>query len=185
MRQPALIFGMLLTLTTGVWSSALTVAGGWCRHEASAPVASDEHDCCRARIGESNSQYSESPDNSPGATRGKWASQNQVGGSQAGMDGSRVAEAAEFVPRAKATSFDECGLSCFECCANRSGKMPVTPTIVAPEPNQVKRVAGAASASAWYSFASTAFDISTLAPSQHAPPPTAERRHMLISVFLI
>jgi len=35
----ALIFSMLLTLTAGVWSSAL--AAQWCLHEASAPVAAE------------------------------------------------------------------------------------------------------------------------------------------------
>ena len=170
----ALIFSMLLTLTAGVWSSAL--AAKWCPHEASAPVvAADEHDCCRARIGVSKSHHSEAPDNSS-------ISQNQLAGSQAGMD---CEGAAESAPQAKASAFGDRELSCVECCANRPGQTPTMPTIVAPEPNKVKRAASHASLSAQYLSAPTALDVSPLAPSQHAPPPTAERRHMLFSVFLI
>jgi len=180
MRRLALIFGMLLTLTAGVWSSAL--AAGWCLHEASAPVASDEHDCCRARIGGSNSLDSESPDDSHGATHDKSVSQNQVVESHAEM---HCAGAEESVRQTKALAVVERGLSCFECCANRPGQMPTTATIVAPEQNKVKRAAGNASVSARYLFAPTALDVSHLAPSQHAPPPTEQSRHMLISVFLI
>ncbi len=181
MRRLALIFGILLTLTAGVWSSALAAAG-WCLHEASAPVASDGHDCCRVRTGESNAHHSEAPEDSHEATHEESVSQNQVVESHAEMNCEGAEESAR---QAKATAFGERGLSCFECCANRPGQTPTTATVVAPEQNKVKRAADNVSVSARDLFAPTVLDVSHLAPSQHAPPPTAKRRHMLISVFLI
>ncbi|HZG52961.1 MAG TPA: hypothetical protein VEZ40_12565, partial [Pyrinomonadaceae bacterium] len=63
MRRLALIFGMFLTLTAGVWSSAPADAAARCLHdEASAPSAPDEHDCCRAKIGEQNARRTASQD---------------------------------------------------------------------------------------------------------------------------
>ncbi|HLL71677.1 MAG TPA: hypothetical protein VK363_09610, partial [Pyrinomonadaceae bacterium] len=59
MRRTALIFGMLLTLTAGVWTSALAAAAVWCA-PADAVVASDEHDCCIAKVGKSNAHHAES-----------------------------------------------------------------------------------------------------------------------------
>jgi hypothetical protein len=174
---------MLLALTASVWSSAVVAVDDRCRQEARVSVASDKHDCCRAQFGEANSDHSESPNNSTGATCEKFLSQNQVAGSQTGIDCEGAAE--KSVPKAKATAFGECELSCFECCANRSGQMPPL-TIVTSEPNTLKRTANIASVSAWYLRASTALDVSSFALLQHSPPLTAEgRRHMLISVFLI
>jgi hypothetical protein len=180
MRRQVFIFGLLLTLTAGVWGSALAANSCW--HEAGAPVAADEHECCRARIGESNAPHSESPDDSHEATRENSVSQNQVVESHAGMD---CDGAAESVPQVKAPAFGGREFSCVECCANRPRQTPATPTIVAPEPNTVKRAAGHASVNARDLFTPIILDVSHLVPSQHAPPPTAERRHMLISVFLI
>lgn len=183
MRRPALIFGILFTLTAGVWSSASAAAGS-CLHKASAPVVSDEHDCCRARVGESNSHHSEAPDDSREATHGKPVPQNQVAGSHAVMDCEGAEEPAR---QAKATAVGERGSTCFECCASRPGQTPTTPTIVAPEQNKVKRDAGSAQVNGRAMFAPTTTDASHLAPSQHAPPLTEQqrRRHILISVFLI
>jgi len=79
----------------------------------------------------------------------------------------------------------EGGLSCFECCAGGSGQTPATAVIVAPEQGKVKRDAANEATGARQLFAPASLDISHLAPSQHAPPHQEQRRHILISVFLI
>jgi hypothetical protein len=193
MRRLALISGLLLTLTAGVWSSALAaVVSACCANETSASAAlapaADEHDCCRAKLGKSNaphSEHSDSTGHSPEAATREHASspESQTTRAHEGMD----CEGAEDREReSKATeAFGERGRSCLECCAGRTGQMPVTATPGAPEQNKVKRAAAHISAAARDSFAPTASGVSHLAPSQHAPPAPRERRHKLISVFLI
>jgi hypothetical protein len=190
MRRTALIFGLLLTLTAGVWGSALAaVAAACCLNDASAsadaaPVA-DEHDCCRAKLGESNAPHSESnePSHAEAATHEHaLAPEPPADDSHAGMD---CEAGAEPESGAKAAAFGESGRSCLECCAGRSNQMPTTATISAPEPNKVKRTTTHAPVGAQDSFAPGAHGVAHLSPSQHAPPAPRERRHKLINVFLI
>lgn len=191
MRRMALIYGMLLTLTAGVWGNALAaVISACCMNETSAPVAaapaSDEHDCCRAKLGESNATHTEATEHAHDATAATThedAPEPQPGGSHAGMDCAGTEEAGSDT-RAT-TAFGERVRSCFECCAGRTKQMPTTATFSAPEQNKVKRAAANASAVAHDSFAPASSGVSHLVPSQHAPPAPSERRHMLISVFLI
>jgi hypothetical protein len=181
MRRLALIFGMLLTLTAGVWGSALAAASAWCMHEASAPAESDGHDCCRAKIGESNTPHSESTQTSHDASHETSTTQHQAGESHAGMNCGGAKDSS--TPEIDAAAFG--GLSCAECCAGGSSKTPATAVFVAPEQNKVKRDASGDSQSARDLFASMTVYVSHLAPSQHAPPSPAARRHVLIGVFLI
>jgi hypothetical protein len=193
MRRLALISGMLFTLTASVWGSALAaVVFACCMNEASASnvaaPASDEHDCCRAKLGESDAPHAESTEHSPAAamTTHEDASvpEPQTGGAHhAGMD---CAGAEEPGNEAKASAaFGERGRSCLECCAGRTKQMPTTATFNTPEQNRAKRAAANAHVVSRDSFAPAASGVSHLAPSQHAPPAPVERRHVLNSVFLI
>jgi hypothetical protein len=190
MRRLALISGILLTLTAGVWSSALAAVASEssCLHEASAPDAaavspSDEHDCCRAKLGEADAPRAEPAQHShDAATHEQTLSQPQADTAHAPMDCAGVEQTEH---ESKATAFGERERSCFECCAGRANQTPATATLSAPEQNKAKRAAAQASVKARDSFAPEAHGVSHLAPSQHAPPTPRERRHMLISVFLI
>jgi hypothetical protein len=186
MRRLALIFGMLLTLTAGVWGSALAAASAWCTHDdASAPAAPDEHDCCRAKIGEPDAHHSGSQQTShDDASHEKSNTHAQAGESHAGMNCGGAEDSAS--PEIGVGSLGVRGLSsCAACCAGGSSKTPATAVVVAPEQNKGKRVASGDCASASRLFAPVTLDVSHLAPSQHAPPSSPERRHVLISVFLI
>lgn len=195
-RRLALISGMLLTLTAGVWGSALAASAG-CLHDMSADAApaSDEHDCCRARIGASNtlpSEHSPATEHAHDAEATHAPSQPQSGGAHA-RTARMDCEAAETQVETRAgeakslaaEAFGEGGRSCFECCAGRANQLPATATISAPEQHRVKRAASNASVCAHDLFAPAASGVAHLTPSQHAPPAPHERRHMLISVFLI
>jgi hypothetical protein len=186
MRRSALIFGLLLTLTAGVWGNALAAAASaWCAHEADGIVAadaSDEHDCCRAKIGEPDTYHSQSPQTSHDAAHEKSTTHDQAAESHAGMDcGGAKAFSTPDIDAAASLG----GRSCVECCAGVPGKTPATAVFVTPEQNKLKRDAGGDCAGASDLFASVTLDVSRLAPSQHAPPAPPGRRHILISVFLI
>jgi hypothetical protein len=183
MRRFALILGMLLTLTAGVWGSALAVASACCTHESAAPSAPDEHDCCRANAGQSNAHHSESQATSHDAAHENSATEDQGQEAHAGMNccGADVSSPTENAPAAAGQH----GLSCAECCAGGSGRTPATAIVVAPEQHKVKRDAGSDSACAGDLFASAPDHVSHFAPTRHAPPAPAERRHVLIGVFLI
>ena len=194
MRRLALIFGLLLTLTAGVWSGALAaVAAACCTSDASASVvaapASDGHDCCRAKLGESNAPPSESTEHAHAVAathEDEHAPKPHADAAHAGEDCVGASESESVATTAgTAVAFGERGRSCFECCAGRSRQMPTTATASAPEPNKVKRVAAHASSGARHSFAPGAQGVAHLSPSQHAPPAPGERRHKLINVFLI
>ena len=183
---------MFLTLTAGVWSSALAaVASSWCMHdmgvsEADVAPASGEHDCCRAKLDDANAPHSESSEHAHEAAtthENSSSPEPQADGAHAQMDCALTKE-----PEAgsrSAAAFGERGRSCFECCAGRANQTPATAAISAPEQNKVKRAAANASACANELFVPGAHGVSHLAPSQHAPPVPRERRHVLISVFLI
>ena len=179
MRRLALIFGMFLTLTAGVWSSALAAASDWCMHERRAPVASDEHDCCRAKIGDPDTHHSGSQETShENSTARTSPDESHAGMNCGGADVSST-------PETGVVAMGERGGSCAECCAGGSGQTPATAAVVAPEQNKVRRDAGSDSASARGLFALAPSHVLHLAPSQHAPPATPQRRHVLIGVFLI
>jgi hypothetical protein len=190
MRRPALIFGLLLTLTAGVWSGALAaVVAACCSNDASALAvaapASDEHDCCRAKFDSSNPSHAESTEHAHAVAathEDAPAPEPQADASHAKMD---CESAAESESGAESAVFVESGRSCFECCAGRTRQMPTTATLGAPEPNKMKRPAAHASVGARHSFAPGAQGVAHLSPSQHAPPAPRERRHKLINVFLI
>jgi hypothetical protein len=181
MRRFALILGMLLTLTAGVWGSALA-ASAWCMHAAVAPAAPDEHDCCRANLGQSNAHHAESRETSHDAAHEDPATEDQAHAAHAGMN-CGVADASATPEGAPATLIHR-GLSCADCCAGGSQQTPATAVFVAPEQHKVKRAASD-SASAGDLFAHAPVRVSHLAATQHAPPVPPERRHILISVFLI
>ncbi|HEX8423128.1 MAG TPA: hypothetical protein VF634_06940 [Pyrinomonadaceae bacterium] len=189
MRRTTLIFGLILTLTAGVWGGALAaVAAACCADEMSAPdvaaaPAPDEHDCCRAKLGEPDAPHAETTEHAHAATathEDEPSHEPQAGGPHAGMD---CAGAGEPEDEVTAAAFG--GRSCVECCAGRGNRTPTTATVSAPEPNKVKRAAPYVSASAHDSFTTAAQGVSPLTPTQHAPPASRERRHILISVFLI
>lgn len=191
---------MFLTLTAGVWGGALAAfaSSAWCLHdmnasEADVAPASDEHDCCRARLGDANATHSESTEHShdDAATHEDALSQTQANNPHAEMDcasaqgpESESAEGPESESKATAV-FGERGPSCFECCAGRANQTPITATFGAPEQNKIKRDGASAPVNAHDLFAPAAHGISHLTPSQHAPPMPAGRRHVLLSVFLI
>lgn len=182
MRRTTLIFGMLLTLTAGVWTSALAAAARWCAHDANASavaVASDEHDCCIAKVGKSNAHHSESREIPHEATHEPSTTQTQAAShDEMNCDGASDSAHETAVSGQR-------GLSCLECCAGGSGQTPATPVVVAPEQGKVKRDAANATTFARQLFAPAALCVSHLSPTQHAPPPKEQRRHILISVFLI
>jgi hypothetical protein len=183
MRRFAFILGMLLTLTAGVWGSALA-ASAWCMHETSAPSAPDEHDCCRAKLGESNAHHSEAQGTShDDAVHENSTTEDESHNAHAGMncDGANASATPEHAPAALVQH----GLSCAECCAGGSRQAPATAVFVAPEQNKVKRAAANDSTGAGDLFAHAPIRVSHLAATQHAPPVPPERRHVLISVFLI
>lgn len=188
MRRLALIFGLLLTLTAGVWGSALAaVVSACCTNDESASVvpASDEHDCCRAKIGESNATHADATEHAHDAAathEDAPAPEPQAKGSHAGMD---CEGAVETVGEAKAAASGEGARSCLECCAGRSNQMPTTATFSVPEQNRMKRALANLPVVSRDSFAPATSGIAHLAPSQHAPPAPVERRHKLIKVFLI
>ncbi|HEV7903756.1 MAG TPA: hypothetical protein VGO96_07945 [Pyrinomonadaceae bacterium] len=196
MRRLALIFGLLLTLTAGVWGSAIAVAAACCMDDASASngaaaaPASDEHDCCRAKLGESNAPPSQSNEHAHAIAAATHedahAPKPQADAAHANVDCMGAAESESVAAGAgAAVGFVERGRSCFECCAGRGKQMPTTATTSAPEPNKVKRAALNGADDARRSFAPTASGVAHLSPSQHAPPAPGERRHKLINVFLI
>jgi hypothetical protein len=195
MRRQVLIFGIILTLTSGVWSSALAaVADACCMNEASADAiaatqASDEHDCCVAKIDEPDAPHSESTEQAHevAATHESASSrESQADAAHAWMDCAGAKESSgEAKSATRAAAFDERMRSCFACCAGRSNQMPTNAAFSAPEPNKVKRAAGSVSTGARQLFTPGASCVSHLAPSQHAPPAQRERRHILNSVFLI
>lgn len=192
MRRLALIFGLILTLTAGAWGGVLAaVVAACCMNDAGASnvavaPASDEHDCCRAKLDETDAPPSESTghahDEAAATHEDAPSPEPQADGSHDGMD---CEVAAEPESGTKVAALGERGRSCFECCAGRSQQMPTTATISAPEPNKVKRAAAHASTSARDTFASDAHGVAHLSPSQHAPPAPRARRHKLINVFLI
>jgi len=189
MRRTALIFGLLLTLTAGVWGGALaSAASAWCSHEAGETSdAADAHDCCRARIGNSAAAHHSDPQPAPhdaSTTRHERSNaRNQIDQSHAGMtcDGAASASTTET----DAPALGARGLSCADCCAGGSSETPATAFVVAPEQGKVKRDAASASVGARERNAPAPSHVSHLAPSQHAPPVPPDRRHILISVFLI
>jgi len=168
-------------LTSGVWSSALAAASAWCSHEAGA--ASDEHDCCRADIGDSNAHHAEAADAPHDAAPEHPTTRNQPAEAHAGMNcsGAHASPPPESAP----VALVQAGRTCAECCAGGSGQTPATVYVIAPEQNKVKRDAGGDSAGASALFASSLVHVSHLAPTQHAPPVPPERRHILIGVFRI
>jgi hypothetical protein len=198
MRRTALISGLLLTLTASVWGSALAaVSDACCMNDASAPndvaaaaPASDEHDCCRAKLDGSNAPHSQSNEHAHASVATTHedapASKPQAEATHTGMDcmGAAEPESGATVA-ATAVGFVERGRSCFECCAGRGKQMPTTATTSAPEPNKAKRAALNVADAARHSFAHGAQGVAHLSPSQHAPPAPGERRHKLINVFLI
>lgn len=182
---------MLLTLTAGAWTNVLAAAAAWCAHDASAhdasapvAVASDEHDCCIAKVGAGSAHHSASPEVSHEATHEQTTTHTQAAASHAGMNCDGADESARGTYEAASVTASR-GLSCFECCAGRSGQTPATAVVVAPEQNKVKRDAANATVHARDLFAHASLNVSHLAPSQHAPPANEQRRHILISVFLI
>ncbi len=185
MRRLALIFGLLLTLTAGVWGSALAVAASSaaCAHEADAAsaAASDEHDCCRVNIDEPDTHHSQAPQTSHDAAHEKSTAHGHSGAPRAAMN----CGGAEAVSTPDLDVASLGGRSCVECCAGVPGKTPATAAFITPEQNKVKRDAGDDCAAASDPFAPVTLDVSHLAPSQHAPPAPPGRRHILISVFLI
>jgi hypothetical protein len=181
MRRTALIFGMLLTLTAGAWTNVLAAAAAWCAPAATAPA---EHDCCVARIGKSSAHHSASPEISHEASHGQSTTHTQAAASHAAMNCGGAGGSARETREAASVS-SERGLSCFECCAGRNGQTPATAVVVAPEQSKVKRDAANATLHARSLFAHASLNVSHLAPSQHAPPANEQRRHILISVFLI
>lgn len=183
MRRFALIFGLLLMLTSGMWSSVVpAAASAWCSHEAGAASASDEHDCCRADIGNSDAHHAESAETPHAAAHERSTTQNQPAEAHAGMNcgGAHASPPPESSPVALVHAEQTCA----ECCAGGSGQTPATAVVGTPEQNKVKRDAGGDSAGASDLFALSPVHVSPLAPTQHAPP-AAERRHVLISVFRI
>ncbi|HEX8127810.1 MAG TPA: hypothetical protein VF527_01830 [Pyrinomonadaceae bacterium] len=184
MRRLALIYGMLLTLTAGVWSSALAVTSASCLHEEGAPAASDEHDCCRADISGSNAEQPAScnalQQTSADASHDTSTASDQADDAHDGMSCAASSPATETRPAAVSGL-----LSCAECCAGGSGQTPATVAFVTPEQNKVKRAAGSDAAGASDLFPPSPAHVSHLAPTQHAPPSPPERRHILISIFLI
>lgn len=206
MRRFALIFGMLLTLTAGVWANALAAAADWCAHETSAAAVaaatSNEHDCCRARVGEPDAHHAATADDE--ATHEDASSQTQAAPQaqaapqiQAASQGQSVmahaapdcCDARAAYPtlktRAAAALGGRTAASCAECCAGRTNPTPPTAAFAAPEQSKLKRDAGSDTAQARELFAPPAPDASRFAPKQHAPPAPTERRHILISIFLI
>jgi hypothetical protein len=193
MRRLALIYGILLTLTAGVWGGTLAAASEWCMHAgSSAPAASDEHDCCRAKIGTPDAAHPDGHDDASGrashdasthdASRVEPDTLSQAA-AHAGMNCAEADAAADGTPAVRAATAS--GLSCIECCAGNSGQTPATPLSVAPEQSKFKRAAESVRAGACGFYAFSPSRISHLAPTQHAPPAPGERRHMLNSVFLI
>jgi hypothetical protein len=182
---------MLLTLTAGVWGGALaSAASAWCAHEAAgATRATDGHDCCRARIGDSDAHHPESQATAHDASTTRHensTARQQADEAHAGMNCAAGADTTVATPDTGAASLVARGLpSCAECCAGGSGQTPAAAFVVAPEAGKVKRDAGVASASARHLFAPASSHVSPLAPSQHAPPAPPGHRHILISVFLI
>jgi len=187
MRRTALIFGILLTLTAGVWTSALAAAARWCALSSCAPaavaVAPDEHDCCIAKVGKPDAHHAESPGDSHEATHEPATTQAQTPAPHGEMNCDGASDSVRKTHEAALSV--EGGLSCFECCAGGSGRTPATPVVVTPEQGKVKRDAADATTNARQLFAPAAHGISHLAPTQHAPPHKEQRRHILISVFLI
>ncbi|HEY0100808.1 MAG TPA: hypothetical protein VGB76_17815 [Pyrinomonadaceae bacterium] len=189
MRRTALIFGLLLTLTAGVWSSALAaVVYACCADETSAAStvaalpAPDEHDCCRARFAEPGAPPAEATGHAHEAAthEDELSPAPQVESSHAGMD---CANSKEPESDARVTAFGE--RLCSECCVGRGNQVPTTATFSAPEQNRAKRDAASVYVNARELFAPGTQGVAHLSPSQHAPPASRERRHILISVFLI
>lgn len=174
---------MLLTLAAGVWGSALAAASDLCMHEAGAPPASDEHDCCRANIGESNAHHSEPQGTSHDAAHENSNNEGQAHAAHAGTDCGGASAAS--TPEHATAALVRRGLSCAECCAGGSPRAPATAVFVAPEQHKVRRAAASGSACAGDLFAPARVHLSHLAATQHAPPASPERRHILINVFLI
>jgi hypothetical protein len=194
MRRQALICGIILSLTAGMWSSALAaVASACCMDETSAPLlaaapSSDEHDCCVVKPGEPDAPHSESIEHAheAAATQDSEPPEPQAEAAHAGMDCANSKEpSGAGKSEAQAAVFDERGRSCAACCAGGGKQMPTTAAFSAPEPNKVKRAAPNVATRARVLFAPDASGVAHLKPSQHAPPAPRERRHMLNSVFLI
>lgn len=182
---------MLLTLAAGVWTCAPNADAASCAHDtdahASAVTASEEHDCCVARIGQPDAHHPASPEISHEATHQQSTHERSTLQTQTAAPhaATHCDSARDTHGEAAAAAGVDCGRSCFECCAGRSGQTPTTAVVGAPEQGKAKRDAAHATTSARHLFAPASTDISHLAPSQHAPPPNEQRRHILNSVFLI
>ena len=187
MRRTALIFGTLLTLMAGVWSGASIAASACCMHEAGAPVVSNEHDRCRAEIGVANERRTDSQTTSQttshDASHEESTMRAQSQATRAGVD--CVSAGASSEGETGAAAFGRGGLSCAECCAGRSGHTPTTAVVAVSEQNRAKRDAGSVATGVRSLLAAVQARVSHFAPTQHAPPSSSERRHVLLSLFLI
>jgi hypothetical protein len=84
---------------------------------------------------------------------------------------------------ARVESFNDAGTPCADCCAGNVARRTSTP-VVAPA-QKSKRAAEVLSRNVAPFAASDASHRLALTPTQHAPPPTSARLHILISVMLI
>lgn len=153
---------ILLALVVGGWGNALAAA--FCPHmAASQPQAAAEvRDSCHAKIESASTHHSSSHHQAMHAAKTRQASD------------SHLQDAAAFGPIAGTCAH----------CVSQSG-LPATPAS-ARELTLQKRGAGKLAGHAMTPFAPpVAVSISQFAPTQHAPPAHAGRKHLFLSVFLI
>lgn len=160
MRRLVSIIGItLLALLVGGWGSVFAAA--FCPHMAA--TAAEDHSCCLAKIESAGEHHS----NNHQATHGAKTEQTSAACHLHG-------DAAALSPVAA---------TCAHCVGQN--ELPATPASVR-ELTLQKRGAGKMIGQAVTPLAlPLAVSIQPFAPTQHAPPAPAGRKHLLLSVFLI
>ncbi len=162
---------LLLALTLSGWGGVLAAA--FCAHDASQPsLMEDDHDCCRAQLDEQTAHC---------------AAAQPAPSAHEAMLASETAEPATLTTK-QAITVDETALGqatqiCFHCLSR--GGLPAT-FVLPREPEQKKRTASTPAPQLLKPIIPpVVFCAPILAARQNAPPATAVRKHLLMSVFVI
>ena len=172
MRYPSFYIGiLLLALLTGGWGSVLAAA--FCVHDATAqPLAVAEgHECCRARL--------EQPVEHCATEKSAHDAHEAMATEEMAETPQPAAEQAASV----AFAFGQNEGACLHCASHNGLPQAIAS---AREPEQKKRDASAVTTSVTKTLAPLIATFTRPLPKgRGAPPGNTDRRHLLLSVFVI